>query len=85
MEFIKEDKQFLTALGWALLALLLSAIILFVLSFVYVAANAPGGAANTYSKTVPGKQLRSRMGTAQAAGDGVEITGFKTHENQQHC
>lgn len=85
MEFIKEDKSFLIALGWALLALALSAVILLAISFAYVAAKAPGGATNSYSKIVPGAQLKSRMGTSKVAGEGIEITSFKAHDNQQHA
>ena len=85
MELIKEDKSFLIALGWALLALALSAVILLAISFAYVAAKAPGGATNSYSKIVPGAQLKSRMGTSKVAGEGIEITSFKAHDNQQHA
>ena len=85
MELIKEDRSFLVALGWGLLALLLSAVIFLAMSFAYVTAKAPGGATNTYSKTVPGAQLKSRMGTSKVTGEGIKLTGFKTHDNQQHA
>ena len=85
MELIKEDKNFLTALGWALLALALGAIILLCISFAYITAKAPGGAANTYNKIVPGAQLKSIMGTSKVVGEGIEISSFKTHDNLQHA
>lgn len=85
MEITDDDRFFLKALGLGLAALAVSALLLLLFSYIYVAVTAPGGASNTYSKSIPGKQFKTIMGTSRTAGNNLEITGFKTHDDQEHA
>lgn len=85
MEITQQDRDFLSAFGSALLALAASALILLAGSYIYYKISAPGGGGNTYSKTIPGKQFKPIMGTAETEGDQLKITGFKTHDHNAHA
>ena len=85
MEITQQDRDFLSAFGRALLALAASALILLAASYIYYKINASEGGGNTYSKTIPGKQFTTIMGSAETEGDQLRITGFKTHDHQAHA
>jgi hypothetical protein len=80
-----NDQQFLRSLGWSILALIVSALLLVSALAVYTANQSPDGATNVHNKVIMGKELVTRMGTAKIDGDSLEITGFKALKGNQHA
>ncbi|MEH6634736.1 MAG: hypothetical protein V7700_04415, partial [Halioglobus sp.] len=85
MKVDKDDSEFFRSLGKALLALVVSAIILMASFAIYCMTLSPEGANTSHSKTILGKQFKTIMGTTAITGDALEITDFKTHNDEKHA
>jgi hypothetical protein len=66
-----NDQEFLRSLGWSILALIVSALLLVSAFAVYTANQSPDGAINANNKVILGKELVTRMGSAKIDGDSL--------------
>lgn len=77
--------QFLQSTGRALIALGVSAVLLCGLFVAYSTSQATVGVVGDTGKDILAGPITDIAGASQAVGDGIQITGFERHNNEQYA
>lgn len=78
-----KNAAFVRSLGWALLALAASALVLCVIFITYAATQAPTGSNVSPDRIISGTQLKTIMGTTRIKADTLAITALEPYQDSQ--
>ena len=80
-----DNQQFLRALTYAILCLVASALVLYLLAFIQAGMRIPAGANTTHAKAIPTTQFRTIFGTIDYQDQSLRIEAMQNRDGGLHA